>query len=446
MRAVTLDPSTPSPSASPSTAVLVAGFGTTVAMWSVGYVGRLPAVLLPSPVMLGLLLSCLLGGGFVLGRHARAGWGYGAAAGLVAGLLNLLVLGSFLGEAGRSEALVPSAVWWVPGSVLLAAALMAAGAAAGARVPGPRQARNWTAAFTRVAILAALLLLGVGGLVTSKAAGLAVVDWPNSFGYNMFLYPLSRMTGGIYYEHAHRLFGALVGVTTLVLATLLQRHDPRAWVRRLGWAAVALVVVQGLLGGLRVTGGLTLSMDEADMRPSVLLAAIHGVLGQVFFATLVALGVFTSRVWGEPPEPAARRATGADRALGALLVAIVVGQLVLGAIQRHLGALLLFHIAFGVAVVAPLAVHVGFRAWGLNPQSPAMQRLGLGLVAAVAAQLLLGFGAFVAKTALAEAGAAVALRTAHQWFGAILLALAVALACFSFRPLSPPGAGAGGLD
>ena len=96
--------------------------------------------------------------------------------------------------------------------------------------------------------------------MTSAEAGLAVADWPTSFGYNMFLYPFSRMTGGIYYEHAHRLLGALVGLTTLVLALFLQRVETRRWVRRLGWAALLMVVVQGVLGGLRVAQFIALAI------------------------------------------------------------------------------------------------------------------------------------------------------------------------------------------
>ena len=79
-----------------------------------------------------------------------------------------------------------------------------------------RQMANFLSRST--AVMATLFLLIAGGLVTSAREGLAVVDWPNSFGYNMFLYPPSRMTGGIYYERAHRLFGSLVGLTVLVLA------------------------------------------------------------------------------------------------------------------------------------------------------------------------------------------------------------------------------------
>ena len=69
----------------------------------------------------------------------------------------------------------------------------------------------WTASRAAVhwwAVLTAMLtfvLLCSGGLVTSHGAGMAVPDWPNSFGYNMFLFPVSRWVGGIFYEHTHRL-------------------------------------------------------------------------------------------------------------------------------------------------------------------------------------------------------------------------------------------------
>ena len=95
-------------------------------------------------------------------------------------------------------------------------------------------------------------LLAVGGLVTSAEAGLAVVDWPNSFGYNMFLYPLARMTGGVYYEHAHRLLGSLVGLSTLVLALQLQSSERRGWVRGLGW--LTLGAVEPVAGKDRAVG------------------------------------------------------------------------------------------------------------------------------------------------------------------------------------------------
>jgi cytochrome c oxidase assembly protein subunit 15 len=404
-------------------AVLAVGFGTAVAMWAVGYVGRLPAVLLPSPLLLALLLGCLVGGGIVLGRYAAAGWRLGAAAGLLTGLVNLLVLGGLLARASAPGGVVPSALGWLPGSILLAVALTAAGAAAGARwLPRDRPRVDWNAAFVRVTIAAALLLLAVGGLVTSTGAGLAVVDWPRSFGYNMFLFPLSRMTGGIYYEHAHRLFGALVGLTTLVLALVLELREPRRWVRRLGWVAVGLVVVQGLLGGLRVTG------------TSLALALAHGVMGQLFVGLLVALGAFTSATWTADTEPRVRPGARTDHLLALGLLVLLLVQLLLGASERHFDRLVLVHVGVGITLVTPLALHVGVRSWALNAGLPVLQRLGLGLIVAILLQVLLGFGAFLLTASPETEGAlGLAVATAHQWFGAVVLALAVLVSCFVFR-------------
>jgi len=413
--------------------LLAFGFGTTVAMWALGYVGRLPAVQLPSPLLLALLLAALFGGGIALARHLPGGWRAGARVGLISGTVNLLVLGSFLGGE-RPDRVVPSALWWVPGSVLLSALFVAAGAAVASRwVSAPRRSRDWNGALVRVAVAATLLLLGVGGVVTSAEAGLAVTDWPRSFGYNMFLYPFSRMTGDIYYEHAHRLFGALVGLTTLVMAVSLQRLEPRRWVRRLGWLALGMVAFQGLLGGLRVTGRLTLSQSPEAMAPSVALAMVHGVLAQLFFASLVALAVFTSRSWRGAVEPLRRASVGVDRRLSVALVVLVLAQLVLGAAQRHLQQLLVLHVLLGVAFIAPLAVNTGIRAWSLNRGRRILQRLGLALVGTICLQLVFGFGAFAAL----ESSGSLMVRTAHQWFGAVVLALAVMQLCWSYRLLAP---------
>src|SRR5574341_2080325 len=107
----------------------------------------------------------------------------------------------------------------------------------------------------RLAILTAgatFLLILAGGLVTNTGAGLAVPDWPTTFGYNMFLYPWSRMIGGIFYEHGHRLVASVVGVLTIALALTFWLKENRMWLRWLGIAALGLVVVQGVFGGLRV--------------------------------------------------------------------------------------------------------------------------------------------------------------------------------------------------
>jgi cytochrome c oxidase assembly protein subunit 15 len=424
--------------------VLALGFGTTVAMWAIGYIGRLPGVGAPSWLLGLLLIACLACGGVVAGRLSERGWRAGAMSGLLSGVLNLLVLGSLLSGPGIDR-VAPSALWWIPGSLLAAAGLGGVGAlvGAGGRTPG-RTPPYWPGTFAKVAATATFFLLLVGGLVTGNEAGLAVVDWPNSFGYNMFLYPLSRMTGGIYYEHAHRLFGSLVGLTTLVLAIHLQRVDSRRWVRRFALLAVAVVITQGILGGLRVTGHFTLSTSRADVAPSVALAVVHGVVGQVFFTMMVALAAFTSRAWLTAGRAEVRRSAGTHLLLSRVLVGVLLVQLVLGAIQRHLDRGLLIHVAIAVVVVL-LGLAVGVPASGRYRGLAPVDTLGRALLALLTVQVTLGVLALFATLSLPEgqhpAEWQALLTTAHQATGAILLACAVTLMLWSHRRLVPARAG-----
>jgi cytochrome c oxidase assembly protein subunit 15 len=421
---------------------LALGFGISVAMWFLGYLCRMPPAVVPSWLLGTGMLVCLLGGGFLAGRLTGRGWRAGLAAGFLSSVINLLILGSLLGGAHPNQ-VVPSALWWLPGSLLLGAALGTVGAVAGSRSrERASRAPNWTSTFAIVAAGATLLQLLVGGIVTGSASGLAVVDWPNSFGYNMFLYPLSRMTGGVYYEHAHRLFGTLVGLTTLVLAVHLLRVETRAWVKRLGLVALAVVIVQGILGGLRVTGTFTLSTSRAAMEPSMTLAIVHGVVGPVFFGLMVALAVLVAPTWVGERTPTVTQRARTETALGNLLVAAVLVQLILGSIQRHLERGLLFHIAFAVVVLA-LAVTYGARLLGLYQGQPILQRLGRLLTAVVAIQVMLGILALFAVDSFVpgapRAAWEVLLTTAHQAGGAVLLGCAVMAAMWPRRLLAPVG-------
>ena len=196
-------------------AILAGGVLTTVGMWAFGYVSHLPGVMLPGPATLAGLASVLLISGRFIGIHASPK--IAAASGAVAGLINLLVLGSLLG--GDDGKLGLEAAVWVPASILVHALVSRIGAV------GVRAQRwsliDWHGVMAGSTTLAIVLVVIAGGLVTSTETGLAVPDWPNSYGVNMFLYPLSRMTGGIYYEHAHRLYGSLVGLTTLLHMILI---------------------------------------------------------------------------------------------------------------------------------------------------------------------------------------------------------------------------------
>src|SRR5204863_1592087 len=117
---------------------------------------------------------------------------------------------------------------------------------AGPRLPGvgpislrPAPRRHLLAC---VLVGATLALIFVGALVTSTGSGLSVPDWPLSYGRLM-----PPMVGGIFYEHGHRMVATTVGLLTVILAVWLGRREPRAWVRRLGYGALAAVVAQGVL-------------------------------------------------------------------------------------------------------------------------------------------------------------------------------------------------------
>lgn len=126
------------------------------------------------------------------------------------------------------------------------------------------------------------MLIGIGGVVTSHEAGMSVPDWPTSYGYNMFLFPVRYWHGGIFYEHTHRLFASLVGLLTVVLAVWLWIREPRSWLRWLGVGAVGAVMAQGVLGGLRV---IWLKDD---------IGIIHATLAQCFFVLVTSIALFTS--------------------------------------------------------------------------------------------------------------------------------------------------------
>ncbi|MEQ9461344.1 MAG: COX15/CtaA family protein [Phycisphaeraceae bacterium] len=186
-----------------------------------------------------------------------------------------------------------------------------------------------------LAILLALstfVLIGFGGHVTSLDAGLAVPDWPGTFGYNMFLAPLEVWFHdiGTFWEHSHRLIGSWVGFLTLLLGTGLAIWAPKPWLRWLGIPMIILVITQGVMGGLRVT------------EQSQPLAALHGVVGQVFFGIVIFTVVATGALW----TTAKRRPANQPKAVGEklatffswALVGILIAQLGIGASVRHFGA------------------------------------------------------------------------------------------------------------
>jgi cytochrome c oxidase assembly protein subunit 15 len=161
-------------------------------------------------------------------------------------------------------------------------------------------------------------------MVTSKNVGLAVPDWPTTFGYNMFLFPISKWVGGILFEHTHRLMGSLVGVLTIILAVWLWLREDRRWVRSLGVIAVVGVILQGILGGLRVT----MMKDQ--------IGVFHACVAQAFFGLLVFIALVTAKFW----LSLAHRHFDSQKfsPIKSLAIAITVAiyvQLALGATMRH---------------------------------------------------------------------------------------------------------------
>lgn len=409
---------------------VVLGFATAITMWVVWLIGHQPWLDLPASVsgpgmglvvVIGALVAGVFGG-------RRLGWASGAIAALLAAILNLLIMGSLVSETIDGAAPAQGSAGLTPSAGVAMLGFLAASLAGGAvfglvggfarATPAPRPATFWASRFAIVAFVAVAPLLLLGGLVTSTGSGLAVPDWPGTYGANMFLYPIALMADPrIFLEHTHRLFGSLVGVTTIAmavfvwstaalrkkgdvvvsLATVLVigatlvvglrlhmaevlggltfggvgvavaigtiawfltslRHDRPA---QAAAALILMVSAQGVLGGTRVT----------EANPA--LGTIHGVLGQAYFASMVMFAAWLS--------PAARSLREIDRPRAwvrvgawALLLSLVF-QLVMGAMYRHgsmaaeptswSGPALYGHMGFSIVVVI-LAAIVGFALMG----------------------------------------------------------------------------------
>lgn len=178
----------------------------------------------------------------------------------------------------------------------------------------------------RVALLTAAAtfpLIFMGGLVTSHQAGMSVPDWPNSYGYNMFLFPPGLWIGGILYEHTHRLMGSVVGLLSIVLTIWAWKCEPRGWVRWLATGVLGAVILQGVLGGLRV---VFVKLD---------LAIIHACLAQAFFCLAALSACVTSRWWIEAEYRPATPGRFVAARLAFIAVGVIYLQLLAGAVMRH---------------------------------------------------------------------------------------------------------------
>jgi heme a synthase len=172
--------------------------------------------------------------------------------------------------------------------------------------------------YSRIVIISVLLLIFLGALVKSHEAGLSVPDWPASYGHNMFLFPYSEWRGGIFYEHFHRLVASGVGLLTVALAIWVRSTKQQTSLYSLGYLAVALVIIQGILGGLTVLLQL----------PDV-VSISHGILAQSFLLVLVTISFFLEK----PDKPVLKLKN--TTIFGLISFSVIFFQLVCGAIMRH---------------------------------------------------------------------------------------------------------------
>ena len=262
------------------------------------------------------------------------------------------------------------------------------------------QAAEFQALPNRVAwllVCATFPLIWVGGLVTTYDAGMAVPDWPSTYGYNLFLYPWQSWIAGpwdLFIEHGHRLLGSLVGLIAIALVVSVWAKDSRPWLKWLAIAALALVIVQGVLGGQRV------------LRDDRRIAQFHGVVGPTFFALSAMIVAFTSKRWFKSTEERTLANDGAGRLASAAWTTFGLAwlQLALGSQLRHgveyssgqvFRAAVLFHVILAFLLVAQI-FYVSIRV--LRSESNRDSRMpAVGLVSLVLAQFLLGVASWTVK-------------------------------------------------
>jgi cytochrome c oxidase assembly protein subunit 15 len=316
------------------------------------------------------------------------------------------------------------------------------------------KALHWYAVFTA---FCTFLLIIAGGLVTSTGSGLAVPDWPLSYGQLM-----PPMVGGIFYEHGHRMVATSVGLLTVILVIWIWRKDSRRWMRWLALVALGAVIVQGALGGLTVL----------FMLPTA-ISASHATLAQTFFSIVSAIALFTSKWWFqfeyEKPKVIIPKT---NVTLCVIVASAVYLQLILGAIMRHTGSGLAvpdFPLAYGQLIpsISPEAmesynrilihedvrlaadgaitanqviIHMLHRLWAVavaslvvilalrfrSVSNPAHYLVARLMVLLVVVQVGLGAWTVLSRRA-------VEIATAHVAVGALLLVLSVLLTLMTLR-------------
>jgi cytochrome c oxidase assembly protein subunit 15 len=287
---------------------------------------------------------------------------------------------------------------------------------------------------------------------------MAVPDWPTTYGYNPFLYPLETWwnNSDVRVEHGHRLFGALVGLIAIALVIVVWRKEPRVWIRRVTLGALAFICLQGLLGGLRVLVQNPSFVKTYGDGWGLIMARIHGCVGPLFFAYTAALAAFTSRYWSAAPRPVAGQAGRLQR-LTISTAAIAYVQIVLGALLRdrpydasigEFRAVGMAHFLIALALAAHVVL-VTIRVARSFPSERLLRRPAFLLCALILVQIGLGLATWVTHygfpawlsgfswaaryTVTDQSATQIHLTTAHVACGSLIFAAAVVLAVRSLR-------------
>jgi cytochrome c oxidase assembly protein subunit 15 len=306
---------------------------------------------------------------------------------------------------------------------------------------GSRPAHLWHHRYVKLVTVFTVLLIAAGGMVTSTDSGLSVPDWPTTYGSNMFTFPMSKWVGGIRYEHTHRLIASTVGFLTIIMAGWTWWIEPRRWVRRLAFAALGAVILQGLLGGLTVLFFLP---------PAISIG--HAGLAQIFFCLTLTLALVTSPGWktAAAPEddPVMRRIAG-------MATVLIYTQILIGATMRHTHAGLAipdFPYAFGHVIPpvwnAKVAIHFAHRVGALavtlailataghvfRHHSGRRELVRPALLLLLFLSMQVTLGAFVVWSAMNPI-----VNTAHVVNGALVLGTSLILSLRVFSVSSVPG-------